>query len=96
MLFLDGVYAEDGYGQPRFHRLKAPTDDELHVLVHTLSHRIARCLEKCGLLERDAENTWLTLEEEEDDVLTQMQGASVTYTASPWVLSRGASTQATI
>jgi hypothetical protein len=31
------------------------------------------------VLERDAENTWLTLEEEENDVLTQLQGASVTY-----------------
>ena len=79
MLFLDGVYAEDDYGQQRFHRVKAPTHDELNTLVHTLSHRIARCLEKRGVLERDAENTWLTLEEEENDVLTQLQGASVTY-----------------
>ena len=38
-----------------------------------------RCLEKRGLLERDAENTWLTLEESEDDALTQLHGASVTY-----------------
>jgi hypothetical protein len=38
--------------------------------VHNLSHRIARFLEKRGLLESDAENTWLTLEEGADDVLT--------------------------
>ncbi|MCP5623976.1 IS91 family transposase, partial [Klebsiella pneumoniae] len=44
-----------------------------------LSHRIARCMEKRGILERDAENTWLTLEEGEDDTLTQLHGASVTY-----------------
>jgi len=79
MLFLDGVYAEDDYGNQRFHRVKAPTHSELNTLVHTLSHRIAHCLQKQGLLERDAENTWLTLEEEEGDVLTQLQGASVTY-----------------
>ena len=79
MLFLDGVYAEDDYGKQSFHRVKAPTHDELNTLVHTLSHRIARCLEKRGLLERDAENTWLTLEDSEDDVLTQLHGASVTY-----------------
>ncbi|MGY5395088.1 transposase [Acinetobacter sp. NigerLNRRAM0016] len=79
MLFLDGIYTEDGHGKQRFHRVKAPTHDELNTLVHTLSHRIARCLEKRGVLERDAENTWLTLEEEEGDVLTQLQGASVTY-----------------
>ena len=79
MLFLDGVYVEDDCGQQRFHRVKAPTHDELNTLVHTLSHRIARCLEKRSLLERDTENTWLTLEEEEGDVRTQLQGASVTY-----------------
>ncbi|MEX6397507.1 transposase [Providencia hangzhouensis] len=79
MLFLDGVYAEDDYVKQRFHRVKAPTYDELNTLAHTLSHRIARCMEKRGILERDAENTWLTLEEGEDDTLTQLHGASVTY-----------------
>ena len=29
MLFLEGVYAEDGDGKQRFHRVKAPTHDEL-------------------------------------------------------------------
>ncbi len=57
MLLLDGVYAEDDYGKQRFNFIKAPAHDELNTLVHTLSHRIARCLEKQGLLERDAENT---------------------------------------
>ena len=79
MLFLDGVYAEDAYGQQGFHRVKAPTHQELNALVNTLSHRVARCPEKRGLLERDAENTWLTLAESEDDVLTQLHGSSVTY-----------------
>ncbi len=46
MLFLDGIYTEDGHGKQRFHRVKAPTHDELNTLVHTLSHRIARCLGK--------------------------------------------------
>ena len=49
------------------------------MLVHTLSHRIASCLERQGVLERDAENSWLTLEEEEGEVLTQLQSASVIY-----------------
>ncbi|WP_413786074.1 hypothetical protein [Acinetobacter ursingii] len=41
MLFLDGVYAEDDYGKQRFHRVKAPTYDELNTLAHTPqpSHR---------------------------------------------------------
>ena len=79
MLFLDGAYADKDHAQQRFHRVKAPTHSELNSLVHTLSHRIACYLEKQGLLERDAENTWLTLEESEDDTLTQLHGASVTY-----------------
>ena len=81
MLFLDGVYVEDGYGKQRFRRVKAPTHQELNSLVNTLSHRDALRLEKRGLLERDTENTWLTLEEGEEayDVLTQQHGSSVTY-----------------
>ncbi|MFH4117954.1 transposase, partial [Acinetobacter baumannii] len=50
MLFLDGVYAEDDYGKQRFHRVQAPPYDELNTLAHPLSHRIARCMEKRGIL----------------------------------------------
>jgi hypothetical protein len=76
MLFLDAVYA---YGKTRFHQVKAPAQAELNELVDTLSHRVARFLEKRGLLERDAENIWLNLEEEEGDALTQLHGHSITY-----------------
>jgi len=55
------------------------THDELNTPVHTFSHRIARYLEKRGILERDAHNTGLTLGEGEDDALTQLHGASMTY-----------------
>jgi hypothetical protein len=41
MLYLDGVYAEDAYGKVRFLRIKAPTADELGVLVHRISQRVA-------------------------------------------------------
>ncbi len=57
MLFLDGVYAEDDYGKQRFHRVKAPTYDELNTLAHTPA--IASLA--AWHLARDAENTWLTL-----------------------------------
>ncbi|MGB5446583.1 MAG: IS91 family transposase [Psychromonas sp.] len=79
MLFLDGVYVENNNGKQSFKQVKAPTHSELNTLVHTLSQRIANFLEKRGLLERDAENTWLTLDEEDDDLLTQLHGHSVTY-----------------
>ena len=79
MLFLDGVYAQDASGNPRFHRTKTPASQQLNTLVHTISQRVARCLEKRGLLERDAESSWLNLELEDDDCLLQLQGHSVTY-----------------
>ena len=56
MLFLDGIYVEDGHGKQRFHRVKAPNVDELKSLVHAISHRVARFLEKRGFLERDADD----------------------------------------
>jgi hypothetical protein len=56
MLFLDGVYVENGHGKLCFHRVKAPNVDELKSLVHAISHRVARFLEKRGFLERDADD----------------------------------------
>ena len=57
MLYLDGVYAEDAYyGKVRFHRIKAPTAEELGVVVNRISQRVAKFLERQGLLERDEDN----------------------------------------
>jgi hypothetical protein len=55
MLVLDGVYVANDCGGLRFQRVKAPSVDELKALVHAISHRVARFLEKRGFLERDAE-----------------------------------------
>ncbi len=65
----------------RFHRVKAPTIEELSSLVHQLSHRVTRVLEKKGWLQRDDENTYLLLDaiDQEDDALGQLQGHSITY-----------------
>ncbi len=79
MLYLDGVYVEDAYGKVRFHRIKAPTSDELGALVHRISQRVARFLERRGFLERDAEDNYLTLESSDDDVMQQLYGHSITY-----------------
>ena len=79
MLFLDGVYVEIDNGSLRFHRVKAPNFDELKALVHAVSHRVARFLEKRGFLERDAENSYLALEPDDDDAMVQLQGHSITY-----------------
>jgi hypothetical protein len=56
MLVLAGVYVENNYGGLRFQRVKAPSVDELKALVHAISHRVARFLEKRGFLERDADD----------------------------------------
>ncbi len=54
MLFLDGVYIGGSNRHPvRFRRVKAPTKGELIKLTHTIASRVARYLERQGLLERD-------------------------------------------
>jgi len=80
VLFLDGVYVYLDDQPPRFHRVKAPDKNELEALVQRISTRVGRCLERQGLLERDAESAWLDLEPAEDtDAMPQILGSSVSY-----------------
>jgi len=82
MLFLDGIYIEDKYGAARFRRVKAPANDELSRLTHTIAHRVGRYLERRGLLERDADNTYLTqasMPASEEDPSNHLFGSSITY-----------------
>ncbi len=74
MLLLDGVYGHDDYGEMRFHRVKAPELKELTHLVNTISHRVARFLERRGLLERDDEDSYLTLDCLDDEPMQQLHG----------------------
>jgi len=60
MLFLDRVYAGEAASSARFRWVNAPTSAELTQLTHTVAHRLARYLERQGLLERDAEHGYLT------------------------------------
>ena len=80
ILFLDGVYVCRDDRPPRFQRVKAPARSELEELVQLISQRVARCLERQGLLEQDAENAWLDLDPAEDtDAMPQILGSSVSY-----------------
>jgi hypothetical protein len=79
MLFVDGVYATTPWGRSRFHRTNAPDQQELTELVHTISHRVADFLERQGILERDEENSYLNLEEGDEDPMRQVLGCSVSY-----------------
>ncbi|HIE70192.1 MAG TPA: IS91 family transposase, partial [Planctomycetes bacterium] len=75
MLFLDGVYSFDR-ARPKFHRAPRPTPTELVRLLHTISTRVARLLERQGLLVRDAESDYLDFEPE---AFEQLIGASIHY-----------------
>ncbi len=79
MLFLDGVYVERPGGAVRFRLVRAPTSAELTHLAHVIAHRVGRFLERQGLLERDAENSYLTCDETDDDPMAQLRGSSITY-----------------
>ncbi len=79
MLFLDGVCAKNKQGKTAFQRTNAPDQEELAILVHTISHRVARFLERQGVLERDEENSYLQLEGMDEDPMQQLIGCSVSY-----------------
>jgi hypothetical protein len=79
MLFLNGVYTETQQRKVHFQRTRAPERQERVQLVHMLSHCIARFLERMGLLERDAENRYLQLDDIDEDPMHQVLGCSVSY-----------------
>ena len=84
--YLDGAYAEDAYGKIRCHHIKAPTTEELGVLGNRISRRVAKFLERRGFLERDEDNSYLTLETSEDEAMQQLYGHSITSATAPALL----------
>jgi hypothetical protein len=79
MLFIEGAISENTWGETTLTRINAPTHNDMVELVHTISHRIARYLEKVGLVQRDMENSYLNLPIDDEDSLLHLQGASVSY-----------------
>ncbi len=81
MLFLDGVYIQSDEGKLRFRQIAPPTTKELQVLLHSIAHRVARYLERQGLLERDADSSYLALENLDEDAsaMPDLYGHSITY-----------------
>jgi len=51
------MYVDTPNGTARFRWVKAPSNQELSQLAHTVAHRVGRFLERQGLLDRDAENS---------------------------------------
>ena len=62
-----------------FRRVRAPNPAALDFLVHPLSARIAWHLERRGLLVRDHENDFLTVDASDDSRLDKLRGHSITY-----------------
>jgi hypothetical protein len=79
MLFLEGVYVDHSNRTTWFRWVKAPTSQELTQLAHTIAQCVGRFLEQQGLLERDAENSYLTGDAADDDPINQLLGHSITY-----------------
>jgi hypothetical protein len=48
-------------------------------LNYTISHRVARYLERQGIMERDEENSYLQLDGIDDDSMQQLMGCSISY-----------------
>ena len=82
VLYLDGAYIQAPYRKLRFRQIAPPTKDELETLLHSISHRTARFLERKGLIERDAENSYLSLgdlDADEAAAMPDLYGHSITY-----------------
>jgi hypothetical protein len=77
MLFLDGMYVDRLDGSVRFRWVSSLTTQELTQLTQTIARRVGRYLERQGLLERDAENSYLTTDAVSEDPMNQLLGHSM-------------------
>jgi len=79
MLFLDGVYVDRLDRTARFRLISSPTTQDLTQLSQTIARRVGRYLERQGLLERDAENSYLNRDAVSEDPMNQLLGHLITY-----------------
>lgn len=79
-LAIDGVYELDENNEPRiFHPIAAPTKPELESILTEIINKITRYLEKSGIIIKDDENKEFQLEIPQEDSLSRLQAAAVTY-----------------
>jgi hypothetical protein len=60
-------------------QISVQINTELTQLTHTIAQRLARYLERQGLLVRYAEHSYLTLDNADEDPMDQLRGHSITY-----------------
>jgi hypothetical protein len=72
-------YADRQDGTARFRRVGSPTNQELTRLTQIIARRVGRFLEGQGLLERDAENSYLVTDALPGGSMDQLLGHSITY-----------------
>ncbi len=79
-LVLDGVYRCGADGVPVFVQAGAPSDDELHALLHTVIARLMKMLTRRGVLIEEMGQTWLAdpnADEDEARTLRPLQAAAM-------------------
>lgn len=78
MLFFNGLYVDRADGSARFWRVRAPTSAELTQMTHTIARRVGRFQGRQGILERDAENSYLASDAVEAGLMEQLYGHAIT------------------
>ncbi len=81
-LVLDGVYRCGADGVPVFVEAVAPSDDELHALLHTVIARLMKMLTRRGVLIEEMGQTYLAdpnADGDEARTLRPLQAAAITY-----------------
>ena len=72
-------FIQKKYGKAIFQRTNAPTQEALAQLIHTISKRVARYLERQDILQLDEESSYLQLDGMDDDSMQPLIGCSVSY-----------------
>jgi hypothetical protein len=62
-----------------FHTISKTTFEEMQMVLHRICERLGRLLEERGLLCRDVEQSYLTFDYDDEDLINDLIGSSITY-----------------
>lgn len=72
MLYVDGVFDH----RAEFYPVRPPMTSDLDAIADKIALRVSSYLERTGYLERDAESAYLDLQDDDEDALAPIVGAS--------------------